>query len=265
MGFAIPHLYALMHSRRGRAFSGSLLQIGRQDVYFDYRMLRLCAQSLGFPLRTPPKIVTRPNEWMTNLDTIDDTTLFQALGFDEVFSLDASDYESPDFVADLNLPVREELADRFDVVYDGGSFEHIFHLPNALKNLVCMTKVGGTIIHHTPTHNFVDHGFYSISPTFYYDYYEANHCENLYCVLAGQKLPFRHNDVPTLFPYTPGALEAFSIGGFTRENFKGCDMFMTAFEATKTEVSVGDVIPVQRRYQQWWAKAKAGIPLSASS
>lgn len=30
--------------------------------------------------------------------------------------------------------------------------------------------------------------------------------------------------------------------------------------ATKQGESSGSIIPTQRRYQQWWAKAKAGLP-----
>lgn len=257
MGFNIACMLMIMKERSGTPFSGSVVQIGRQDIYFDWDTMKLCAQHINYPLQEPDEIGYRYNEWVPDKRTLDDVTFFKALGFSEVYSLDASDYECPTFVHDLNRPIPDSLKNSFDAVVDGGSFEHIFHLPNALQNVVSMLKVGGRIIHHSPTHNYVDHGFYSFSPTWFHDYYEANHFTDCACNLVGMKLPFRQNDVPKVFPYTPGGLEEFSVGGFTKDKFHGCEMFMTTFGATKTEQSVGDVVPMQRRYREWWQKPVA--------
>jgi hypothetical protein len=90
--------------------------------------------------------------------------LFQLLGAEEVTVLDASDYEGAALVHDLNEPIPPELAGRFDVVYDGGTLEHVFNYPVALRNGMSMVKVGGHFIIQTPTNNFCGHGFYQISP-----------------------------------------------------------------------------------------------------
>lgn len=259
MGIALPSLAMLLAEHKHRPFSGTVLQLGRQDIYFDYEMMARCAEQMEVPLRKVP-ITHRPNEWMPQVKTISDQTFFQLLGFDVVQSTDASDYEKADFIHDFNQPVPETMHGRFDVVFDGGSLEHIFHLPNAFSNFHALLKVGGRVLHDSPTHNFVDHGFFCFSPTLFWDYYEANGFTDLRGHLVGMKLPFKHNDVPKVFRYTPGVLEPYAVGGFTKDKFQGCEMFVTTFSATKQAESKGNVIPTQRRYQQWWAKAKTGEP-----
>src|SRR5439155_26296377 len=64
--------------------------------------------------------------------------LFRALGAKEVVSLDASKYQGSSFEHDMNLPIPEKFQQQFDVVYDGGSIEHVFNAPQALKNCMQM-------------------------------------------------------------------------------------------------------------------------------
>src|SRR6185436_204491 len=54
--------------------------------------------------------------------------LFEAIGCTEFHEMDHSDYEGADVAQDLNLPLRNELASRFDVVFDGGTLEHVFNV-----------------------------------------------------------------------------------------------------------------------------------------
>ena len=56
---------------------------------------------------------------------------------------------------------------------NGGTLEHVFHVPNALANLNAMLKPSGAILHVLPCNNWVDHGFYQFSPTLMFDYYAA--------------------------------------------------------------------------------------------
>ena len=57
---------------------------------------------------------------------------------------------------------------------DSGTLEHVFHLPNALKSVVELAKVGGRVMLLSPSSNHFDHGFYMFSPTLFYDYFSAN-------------------------------------------------------------------------------------------
>lgn len=103
-----------------------------------------------------------------------DVDFFRFLGFDEVASCDVSSYEKATLILDLNTPVPTELHGRFDMIFDGGTMEHIFSVSQVLANIHSMLKTGGRVIHIAPTSNMVNHGFYSFSPTFFSDYYTVN-------------------------------------------------------------------------------------------
>jgi hypothetical protein len=94
--------------------------------------------------------------------------LFAALGAQEILSLDASAYEGAQIIHDMNVPVPSNLQERFDVVFDGGTLEHVFNFPIALRNAMQMVSSGGHLILHTPANNYFGHGFYQFSPDLFY-------------------------------------------------------------------------------------------------
>jgi len=94
--------------------------------------------------------------------------LFTLLGATEVISFDYSDYEGASVVHDMNFPIPEHYRESFDFVYDGGSLEHIFNFPQAIKNCMDLLKVGGTFVASTPANNFLGHGFYQFSPELFF-------------------------------------------------------------------------------------------------
>jgi hypothetical protein len=94
--------------------------------------------------------------------------LYTALGARQLEVLDNSEYEGASVIHDLNDPVPERLHETFDVVFDGGSLEHVFEFPTALRSVMAMVKVGGHLIIGTPTNNLSGHGFYQFSPEVFY-------------------------------------------------------------------------------------------------
>ena len=86
------------------------------------------------------------------------------LGADHVDSIDASDYEDAAKVHDLNVPIPRELEEQYSVVVDGGTLEHVFDFPTAIRNAMRMVSVGGHLILNVPVNNFPGHGFYQVSP-----------------------------------------------------------------------------------------------------
>lgn len=61
----------------------------------------------------------------------------------------------------------------YDVVLDVGTLEHCFNIAQAAFNVARLVGEGGYVIHENPF-NCGNHGFYSLNPTFYQDFYEAN-------------------------------------------------------------------------------------------
>ena len=175
MGIAKGLARLLIEESRDRPFSGRLLTLGKQDVFFTSPKLEKMAEEFGVKLNKNIKVTYSLNQFSKQKGYISDVFLFKALGFSEVKSIDVNDYESTDIMFDLNNnEVPKELVGKFDVIMDSGTTEHIFHIPNCLNNLNMMLKKGGRIICCLPTSNYVDHGFYMFSPTLFWDYYSAN-------------------------------------------------------------------------------------------
>jgi hypothetical protein len=93
---------------------------------------------------------------------------FKAIGVGTIDSMDASAYESCSLVHDLNDPIPAEWHARYDVVFDGGTIEHVFHFPNAIANAMNLVKVGGVFVTATPSNNYNGHGFYQFSPELFF-------------------------------------------------------------------------------------------------
>src|SRR5436190_8122638 len=72
--------------------------------------------------------------------------LFEILGAKTVHSMDYSNYENATTIHDMNLPFPSELKNKFSAIVDGGTLEHIFNFPAAIKNCMDALKTGGHFI-----------------------------------------------------------------------------------------------------------------------
>jgi SAM-dependent methyltransferase len=93
---------------------------------------------------------------------------FESLGATRCESMDYSSYEGATYVHDLNEPLPSEHREKFDLVFDGGTLEHVFNFPQALHNAMQLVKPGGWYAGFTPGNNWFGHGFYQFSPEVYY-------------------------------------------------------------------------------------------------
>jgi len=171
---------------------------------------------------------------------ITDIDLFGALGFSTIKALDIGYHERADYLYDLNGANLDSVLDRqFDLVFDGGTMEHIFHVPNCFKNIFDSLKIGGCVFHMSPGNNHFDHGFYQFCPTLFYDYYRANGYTILDATIYSH-LP--EGGAWTFQPYTPRSLDAIAFGGLDAR------MYGTMLVARKTRRSTYDVVPQQGFY-----------------
>lgn len=249
MGLAKGAMQLLLDECARQPFQGSVATLGRQHIYFGIDLLRDCARQRGLELHPVPMQLHREPS-LAAQKFISDGTFLTAIGFTEVATLDFSDYEQPDILVDLNRPISQELSSRFDVIIDGGTLEHIFHLPQALSNLHQMLRPGGRVIHLNPASNYVDHSFYMFSPTLYWDYYSVNDYE-----INGAKLirltGDHAKDPWEIMDYIPGSLDATAAGGLDDKKYQ---LF---FIATKRSGSTGDRIPQQGYYRKTWNPEEA--------
>ena len=112
--------------------------------------------------------------------------LFEILGAqDKVESVDYSDYEKATIIHDLNEPFPESFRNRFTAIVDGGTIEHVFNFPLAMKNVMSALAVGGHYIAMTPANNTMGHGFYQFSPELYFRVFsEDNGFETVKMVIS---------------------------------------------------------------------------------
>lgn len=98
-----------------------------------------------------------------------------SFGAKEVESMDYSDFEGATIIHNLNDPIPKQHLNTFSTVFDGGTLEHVFNFPVAVKNCMDMLKVGGHFISITPTNNYSGHGFYQFSPELFFALFTPAH------------------------------------------------------------------------------------------
>jgi SAM-dependent methyltransferase len=142
--------------------------LGRQSLHTDAAGIRAVFEEFRIPFeeRDPQRLVDEGNGYSE--------PLLKHMGFDRIESIDFSDYEHPTHVHDFNRPISPEFDAGYDMVLDGGSLEHIFNFPVALRNCMRMVKPGGIFVTNTPCNNNCGHGFYQFSPELYFSMMRAN-------------------------------------------------------------------------------------------
>lgn len=67
------------------------------------------------------------------------------------------------------------IADRkFDVIINHGTAEHIFNIAQVFRTMHDACAEGGLMVHDSPFTGWIDHGFYCLHPTLFYDLAAAN-------------------------------------------------------------------------------------------
>ncbi len=244
MGIAKGPAILLMKESLRNPFKGSILTLGKQELLMSPYQLKHYAKKAGVSLDIP----SYPDPYAPMVDT----DFFRLLGFSEVHSLDYSDFEGATLQFDLNSgETPEAYREAFDVIYDGGTIEHIFHLPNALKSVIWMLKPGGRIIHLSPASNHLEHSFYMFSPTFFCDYYKANHFDVNSVQIVRCTSCFDYEWVT--YDYDTLCLSHTDVGMGRLD--KG--MYLVHTVATKTAESTSSVVPNQSIYSgALWDESK---------
>ena len=185
-------------------FHGTLCQLGRQEINFDKIIFRDLINKFKLNLEI---------DLNDNNLKFDDRLFFNSIGFDKVVAADVSSYENAEYVFNLNNEVDSSLKDKFDFIYDGGTLEHVFNFPMALKNILKILKKNGYIMHFSPANNLVDHGFYMFSPTAYYDFYSNNNFKIIKACIVEVPKYFQNGKIK-VYNYKPGLIDHLSYGGF---------------------------------------------------
>jgi len=180
-------LVASMHSRY--RFEGPVCSLGNQDIWASRNDIKQCLDDVGCTYHEPANILghsSRTFAMSAELariarDFVHARTLFEAFGIREYLDLDKFDSDNPALRHDFNNPVPPELENRFGLVFDGGTIEHIFDVRQVMANITKMLRPQGCVVHICSFG--IDHGFYAFSPGFFFDFYGANGFDDFECYL----------------------------------------------------------------------------------
>lgn len=159
MGFEWHSVLGLLYVERLGATMRNVATLGRQRLYCSAHEIQQILQAAGKDCR----------------ESAIEEAFRQSGGFCEglfhslwpeckVESFDYSGFEGATVVHDMNTPLPSPYKQRYDLVIDGGTLEHIFNYPNAIKNALEMPREGGFFVTITPANNAMGHGFYQFSP-----------------------------------------------------------------------------------------------------
>lgn len=161
---------------------GSTATLGRQNLYVSMQAIAGFYREYGLSGGpTLDMLADRP-------EYADD--LFKLLGASRYVPIDASAYEGAVEVHDMNSPIPDRLHKAFDVVVDGGTLEHVFNFPVAIKNAMEMVNIGGHLFLQSPINNFCGHGFYQFSPELFYRVLTPENGFQIVRMLAYESFPF---------------------------------------------------------------------------
>jgi SAM-dependent methyltransferase len=134
------------------------LMVGRQQLYTTDEEVIKYSNQFNFPLNS------------INLGKSGSYAepFFKLLGAKAIESIDFTNYEDATIIHDLNNPIPDSLKNKFTLLFDGGTLEHVFNFPVAIKNCMDALKPGGHFISITPSNNLCGHGFYQFSPELFF-------------------------------------------------------------------------------------------------
>ena len=159
MGITKADCTLLFYAKKLNVTFKKTLMLGRLQLYASKEDIQSCIER--FEIKD-----TKLDE--VSFPDVYSEPLFKILGAETVDSLDFSDYEEATIIHDLNLPITEKYYNSFTTIVDGGTIEHVFNFPVAIKNCMKALKVGGHYIGITPANNQMGHGFYQFSPELFY-------------------------------------------------------------------------------------------------
>lgn len=138
---------------------GNLLP-ARHVLCLGYPQIKCSAEELG-------------ESWGIRVQTNETIAALKAAGCEAVTVVDVVRHRGMELLRNLNDP--QPLPDKHDLIIDPGTLEHCFNVGQAFAHVVDALEVGGRVYHIGPM-SMVNHGFWNVSPTAIFDFYEANGC-----------------------------------------------------------------------------------------
>lgn len=167
MAISAPHFAILKHCKAQGILPQKcrILEIGEANYYGDFN---------------PQEIFDLAGEECDPRDTYAVAKLIYKVFF-EVGTLAAIDAGGPTaYKLDLNFAYKDwgdalqPIPNLWEVVYNHGTAEHIFNIAQVFGTMHDFCRTGGIMIHECPFTGWLDHGFYNLQPTLFWDLARAN-------------------------------------------------------------------------------------------
>ncbi|NQW57508.1 MAG: hypothetical protein HQ456_02255 [Polynucleobacter sp.] len=138
------------------------------------------------------------------------------LGAKSVSALDVSDYQGAEVIWNLNTPILSCNYSTYDAVIDLGTLEHLSNNSIALTNIFWLLAARGRYYYSCVMNNWVDHGFFQFSPTFFFDMCRSNRSLNLLEIQVCTTSYYHPICKPNCFPVK------LALASRERSVFTGC-------------------------------------------
>ncbi|REK07446.1 MAG: hypothetical protein DWQ37_21155 [Planctomycetota bacterium] len=157
---------------------GAILEIGEANMYGDVH-----AETIKEDIAKYVPDAARREALLKQLATaLADTTKWRSFHVAKVYyemffspsEMQAIDFSGTDAARKLDLNQPIELGRRFEVCFNHGTAEHIFNIAQVFSTIHNHTVPGGLMIHEDPFTGWIEHGFYNLQPTLFFDLADFN-------------------------------------------------------------------------------------------
>jgi hypothetical protein len=184
-------LIASLYKHGVLAHRRSVIEIGAQDLFPKQDdIANLLTSLMGY-------------RWTSDI-AITSELLYKTLGFELYECIDADGRHNA-LTFDLNKDLVQDYRceERFDLVTNFGTTEHVFDQGRVFQSIHNLCAVKGLMIHEVPFQKRFSHGLYMYQPTFFYDLAGANRYDFLGMYLglpvAGNLMPYSDDLAKILF------------------------------------------------------------------
>jgi len=161
LGPPVIELYRQLKLRGALEGVANVMELGSQDFWCPQKnLIRGLFSAFGRPEPDPQLLMT------SNASQKPARILYQALGIS--YSCVDVDGRSGTLILDLNFDTApEEHWNKYGLVTNHGTSEHILNQYNVFKMMHDFTKPGGVMIHAVPFTVHLEHGFFNYQPNFF--------------------------------------------------------------------------------------------------
>lgn len=180
MAVSVPHYLVIrdLHRYGMLPQGGALLEVGEANWYGDIKPLSMIEDIQRFvtdPVRRDALIARLKGLVATQPPTFQFDVV--KVYYDLYFSpseIQAIDFDGTPLARPLDLNYPIDLGRQFDTVINHGTAEHVFNVAQVFRTIHEHALPGGLMLHESPFTGWIDHGFYGMQPTLFFDLAEFN-------------------------------------------------------------------------------------------